>query len=112
MASNVPNDRKRLVQTIVMGVTIVFVTILCLGAVMWANGESQLHVGCSLQRSIDSASGVYTPDEVEVRYNACVANANAEVRWSMPVCLVGAAGTVVMAPVIGWLYFSQKSFSY
>ena len=111
MASTVPNGRTRLVQTIVLGLTIVFVTLLCLGAVMWADGESQLHVSCSLQRSIDSASGVFTPEEVEARYHACVANANAEVRWSMPVCLVGAVGTVVMAPAIGWLYFTQKSSS-
>jgi hypothetical protein len=91
-------------STAVTLLTLIFIIMLCLGASMWADGESHLHVVCNANKLTDSL--IFTPAEVDARYNACIANANAEVRWSMPVCLVGAIGLVIMSPF--YLYLRNK----
>lgn len=70
------------------------IIMLIVGAVYWASGEYDASLGCGLQRTLDDASGVYTASEVVIRYDACIVNAKAKVRWSKPVCAIGTALTV------------------
>lgn len=70
------------------------IIMLIVGAVYWASGEYDENLGCSLQRTLDNASGLFTPSEVVIRFDACIANAQAKVRWSRPVCGIGTALTI------------------
>jgi uncharacterized protein with beta-barrel porin domain len=80
---------------------IVGIVMLIVGAVFWADGEYDKTLGCSVNRTIDESSGLYTADEVKIRYDACIVNAGVKLRWSRPVCAIGASLTI--AGGIGWL---------
>lgn len=71
------------------GVAVV-ATLIILGAVMWSKGQYDENVGCDLQRSVDRQLNVFTEAEIDARYQSCLANASAKIRWSMPVTITGA----------------------
>jgi hypothetical protein len=75
---------------------VVAVTMIIMGGVFWADGEWELSVNCDLKKKINQSLGIYTPAEIEVFYQACKADANAELRWALPVTTVGAALLVLL----------------
>lgn len=71
------------------------VALLILGAIFWANGQWSLNVDCYTQKEKNELFGIFTPSEIEQIYAACLDTAKASIRWSAPICLVGAAIFVV-----------------
>jgi hypothetical protein len=70
---------------------VVSILMIIMGGVFWADGEWELSVNCDLKKKINETLGIYTPAEIETFYQACIANANAELRWAQPVASLGAS---------------------
>lgn len=96
-----PHDTK--VGTFFAIIIVSGLVMLILGAVFWADAQWQLAVNCDLNKKINQSLGIYTPAEVDAFYEACKANANAELRWCQPVCIVGAIVLfTIMLPAQIW----------
>jgi hypothetical protein len=70
-------------------VSLIGVTLVIVGAVFWAESEFNKSVGCESNKTIDELSHLFTDVEVAARFQSCLANAQAELRWSLPIAIIG-----------------------
>jgi lipopolysaccharide export LptBFGC system permease protein LptF len=76
------------------------VVLLILGAVFWAQGNWQVSVGCDITKAANEVLGIYTTNELDALYAGCQAEGQAQIRWSKPLCISGAAIFTVMFVLI------------
>ena len=69
--------------------------ILILGAVEWGDGKYKKSAGCSADKAINNKLPFYTAEQTESIYQGCLAKADAKIRWSFPITIVGIISTVI-----------------